>query len=80
MGLDPGTPGSPPGLKAALNRRATRAARIINFKDKVLQHHIQYTILCNTDFLYTDTNHMSKIVTITQKLLKLFWYLPKLKN
>ena len=29
MGHDPGSPGSGPGLKAALNRWATRAARIL---------------------------------------------------
>ena len=32
VGLDPGTPGSRPGLKAVLNRRATRAALAESFK------------------------------------------------
>ena len=32
MGFDPGTPGSHPGLKVALNRRATRAAQVFIFK------------------------------------------------
>ena len=31
VGLDPGSPGSGPGLKVALNRRATRAALYILF-------------------------------------------------
>ena len=32
VGLDPGSPGSHPGLKAALNHWATRAARLTGFK------------------------------------------------
>ena len=32
VGLDPGAPGSGPGLKAALNHRATQTALIIYFK------------------------------------------------
>ena len=33
-GLDPASPGSGPGLKAALNRWATRAAQIHGFNNK----------------------------------------------
>ena len=35
MGLDSGSPGSRPGLKAALNCWATWPAQILNFFDKV---------------------------------------------
>ena len=36
VGLDPGSPRSRPGLKAAPNRRATRAALLIHFKNTSL--------------------------------------------
>ena len=51
MGLDPGSPGSHPGLKAALNRCATRAAQELSFLyDPHLKDVLLFESLCPTPF------------------------------
>ena len=51
VGLDPGSPGSHPGLKAALNRCATRAAQELSFLyDPHLKDVLLFESLCPTPF------------------------------
>ena len=56
VGLDPRTPGSGPGLKSALNRRATWAAQgksFWNVQDSV--YCVLFSVLCDFSLAYVCT-------------------------
>ena len=67
VGLDPGSPGSCPGLKAALNRWATRAAPFIqNFKSGSWPER-KHLYVCMNYTYYILNIHYICICTIAKK-------------
>ena len=62
MGLNPGSPGSGPGLKLALNRWATRAALSFHFKCQILKSLcLQSLELPLANFSNTTANYLRQI-------------------
>ena len=65
VGLDPGTPRSCPGLQAALNRCATRAARGLKF--------LMTGVVCQPSGLSVAASHMFSVRPIQALHLWLCW-------